>query len=217
MITVDLSDPSAQPKRAEIEALMDADYIRTIENCPADKQAPNVICKKVSASYGDSIKTDALKNAVSTIRERINEKGVAEPSVFTKDDEIVVELPGLDKDKIADTRELIARTAKLEMKVVDDCAIDVPEGCTAGAATHDGSPYMKRVFARIHGDPKKGVKPDQLAEELQITAEVDGWRPEDGGVNHTDFYLKAHDREESMTVDQAKHFGLFMMKAVPSS
>ena len=46
-------------------------------------------------TYADGIKKAALDNAVATIRERINEKGVAEPSVVKKGDDIIVELPGL--------------------------------------------------------------------------------------------------------------------------
>ena len=58
---------------------------------------------------------------MSTIRERINERGVAEPSVVEKGDDIIVELPGDPNDsEMIETRDIISNTSKLEFKVVDD-------------------------------------------------------------------------------------------------
>src|SRR5512140_1106339 len=82
-------------KKAEIESQIHSDYGNTIQDrdcVPED--GPNAICFRVSTSYADGIKKAALTNAVSTIRDRINEKGVSEPSVVEKDDDIIVELPG---------------------------------------------------------------------------------------------------------------------------
>ena len=113
---------------------------------PATARPPmraNAICFRVSSAYADSIKKSALTNAVATIRERINEKGVAEPSVVEKGDEIIVELPGIDEDVINETRDIIARTAKLEFKVVDD-----------------GSEYMKQLFAHVGSEGKEGKPTD---------------------------------------------------------
>jgi len=76
------------------------------------------VCMRVSSDYADSIKDAALKQAIETIRSRIDEKGIAEPTVISKNDDIIVELPGLDKERIEETKDLIARTAKLEFKLV---------------------------------------------------------------------------------------------------
>jgi len=156
----------------------------------AATDGPNAICFRVSSVYADSIKKSALTNAVATIRERINEKGVAEPTVVEKGDEILVELPGIDEDVINETRDIIARTAKLEFKVVDD-----------------GSDYMKRLFAHVGSEGKEGKPTDPEAIREDINAEIDQWRPEEGGGNHVDYYLIAHDREEDVTVAEAKAMG----------
>src|SRR5437764_1256753 len=85
----------------------------------------------LAPTFAGNLKKSALSNAVGTIRERINEKGVAEPSVVEKGDRIIVELPGDPEDQqIQDTMDIIARTAKLEFKVVDDCGKPGPQGCT---------------------------------------------------------------------------------------
>jgi len=156
----------------------------------AATDGPNAICFRVSSAYADSIKKSALTNAVATIRERINEKGVAEPTVVEKGDEILVELPGIDEDVINETRDIIARTAKLEFKVVDD-----------------GSEYMKRLFAHVGSEGKEGKPTDPDAIKEDINAEIDQWRPEEGGGNHVDYYLIAHDREEDVTIAEAKAMG----------
>ncbi|HEV7556677.1 MAG TPA: protein translocase subunit SecD, partial [Kofleriaceae bacterium] len=202
-------------KFADIRQIMKTDYGKDVDEsdpCPDDaipkdaagKPDTHTLCFKVSQSFADGIKRDALNNAVSTIRERINEKGVAEPSVTTgKNDDIIVELPGLDPDRIAETKEIISRTAKLEMKVVDDCSDNRATGCTM-EGEHGGSPYMRDLYSYVLGDTKRHVAADPKAVSLGITADVESWRPEEGGTQHVDYTLIAHDRDEAVTVDEAK-------------
>lgn len=178
-------------KREPALAAINADYSKdtTPYECPPTEPAGS-ICFRVSSAYSDGIKKAALTNAVATIRERINEKGVAEPNVVEKGDEILVELPGLDKDSIQETRDIIARTAKLEFKVVDD-----------------GSEYMRKLYAHVGSQGKENTPTDPAAIAAEIQAEIDQWRPEDGGGMKTDYYLLAHDREQSLTEDEAKAIG----------
>src|ERR1041384_5585260 len=91
-VTVSPADANRKP---DIEKAINADYPRNeIEGL--DRPAggdPKALCFKVSSQYADGVKKAALSNAVTTIRERIDEKGVAEPTVIEKDDQIIVELP----------------------------------------------------------------------------------------------------------------------------
>jgi len=199
---------------AKVRGMIDKDYPKDITwlDCPKG-ETPNPLCFRVSSSFGDSLKKAALTNAVSTIRERINEKGVAEPNVVEKGDDIIVELPGLDDEAIQETKDIIARTAKLEMKVVDDCSTYNPVGCTAANSAHDGSPYMKKLFAKV-GSDRKGNPSDPKAIALEIKAEVDQWRPDEGGGTHTDYYLLAPDRDEMAPVEWAKKHGCLNKESV---
>jgi len=66
-------------------------------------------------------KQSAIKQAVETIRSRLNEFGLAEPTVAKQgEDKILVEVPGIktqeDEQRI---RELIARAAHLQLMAVD--------------------------------------------------------------------------------------------------
>jgi preprotein translocase subunit SecD len=195
----------------KVKSWVQSDYIGGREaqaewtDCPAGT-GTNAVCFKVSENFGDQLKKSALTNAVATIRDRINEKGVAEPSVVEKGDQIIVELPGLDDETIAETRDIIARTAKLEMKVVDDCTTPSPKGCTAESSSHDGSPYMKKLFAHI-GSDRKGEPTEPEAQKLGIRADVEQWKPEEGGSMHTDYTLRAYDRKEMVPEAWAKKHG----------
>ena len=166
-------------KRSELVAKIDSDFKNIIEgrDCLKD-EAKDAYCFKVSSTFAESIKKSALANAVNTIRERIDEKGVAEPSVVQKDDQIIVELPGLDAEKKQQTRDIIARTAKLEFKVVDD-----------------NSEFMKMLFGYVGSEGKEGKPTEARAIRDEIYAEIDQWRPDDGGALHTDYYLIARDRK----------------------
>lgn len=67
----------------------------------------------------ERIKESALDQALETIRNRIDEFGVSEPTIQKQGmDRIVVELPGIKDTKRA--LSLIGRTAQLEFKLVDD-------------------------------------------------------------------------------------------------
>ncbi|MEO8841845.1 MAG: hypothetical protein ABI591_31735, partial [Kofleriaceae bacterium] len=203
-VTVTLDDAT---KLASLKAKIESDYNdheKTIEwrDCAPDDGA-NSLCFKVSESYADGIKKSALTNAVATIRDRINEKGVADPSVVEKGDDIIVELPGDPKSPaIVETEDLIARTAKLEMKVVDDCFNPPPTGCTKDG-THTGSAYMINIYRHV-GSDKKGEPTDPEAIRLDVRAEIDHWKPEDGGGTHTDYYLISHDRNVDVPYTWAK-------------
>src|ERR1051325_8777481 len=74
--------PADASKKAEIESQILSDYHDVVHAVPCPPgEAPAAICIEVSQSYAEGIKKSALTNAVNTIRERINEKGVSEPSV----------------------------------------------------------------------------------------------------------------------------------------
>lgn len=204
-------------KKLEIEQLVKSDYGDTIEfrDCePGD--GANAVCFKVSTVYAESIKKSALENAVTTIRERIDNGGVAEPSVVQKDEQIIVELPGLDKDQTAATRDLIARTAKLEFKVVDD-------GSTPGVAGR-GSQYMAQLYVHVGSmsadeatvappingrEAKDGDPTDPLAQQMGIYALTDYWKIDDQPDQpHSDYFLKAYDQSNvKLTVAEALKLG----------
>jgi len=186
-VTVVLEDTA---KRDQIAKQIKADYSDIIvERTCVKSDPPGAICIRVSSDYADNIKKDALRNAVSTIRDRIDEKGIAEPSVIEKGDDVIVELPRLDDEALARIRDIIARTAKLEFKVVDNAA-----------------PWMRDLYAHVEGDEARGVPADADAVAAGIKGVVDGWNPESGG-HQTDFYLYASDREEAVTFKEAKEIG----------
>ena len=192
-VTVVVDDAA---KREEMAKLVQSDYGDTVvtRDCAPGDPKDRSVCVRVSTDYAEGIKAAALRNAVNTIRERIDEKGIAEPSVVEKGDQVIVELPGLDDEAIARIKDIIARTAKLEFKVVDNG----PDG--------RGHPWMRDLYAHVEGFPERGIPPDPEAAKVGVKGVVDGWNPDSGG-HQTDYYLFASDREEAVTVDEAKTIG----------
>lgn len=76
---------------------------------------------RISAKEATRIKDNAADQALETIRNRIDQFGVAEPTIHRQAaNEIVVQLPGIKDPKRA--IEIIGKTAQLEFKLVDDSA-----------------------------------------------------------------------------------------------
>lgn len=77
---------------------------------------------RMSQQMQAETKSDALSQAVDVIRNRLNQFGLAEPTVAKQgDDKILVELPGIKtQEEEQRARELISQTAHLELMAVDE-------------------------------------------------------------------------------------------------
>jgi preprotein translocase subunit SecD len=66
-----------------------------------------------------AVQANALKQNITTLHNRINELGVAEPLIQQQGaDRIVVQLPGVQD--VAKAKDILGRTATLEIRMVDD-------------------------------------------------------------------------------------------------
>lgn len=100
----------------EIETMILGTYPRLIKR-PSDQEG--VLIFGISEQEAKRIKEGAVDQALETIRNRVDEFGVAEPLIQTQGlREIVVQLPGIKDPKRA--LRLIKSTAQLEFKLLDD-------------------------------------------------------------------------------------------------
>lgn len=128
------------------------------------------------------IKAQAVDQALETIRNRIDQFGVAEPVIHRQgEDEIVVQLPGV-KDP-ARAIEIIGKTARLEFKIVDDSssvAAELPQSIFpeeeaaviaqfAGRIPADDEILFRRVVDKESGRTRKF--PHLLKKQSLITGE----------------------------------------------
>ncbi|RMH39398.1 MAG: protein translocase subunit SecD, partial [Deltaproteobacteria bacterium] len=135
-----------------------------------------------SSDYADRIKESALEQAIKTVRDRVNSRGIAEPSIVRKGDDIIVELPGLDDQSIERVKTIIKRTAKLEFKIVDN-----------------DSEYMKKLA--------RAVAADDRAKELGIEFDTETWVHDESGNRFNDTYLKAKNRTQWVDEAEARRRG----------
>ena len=93
------------------------------------------------------IQQAALKQNITTLHNRVNELGVAEPVIQQQGlDRVVVQLPGVQDT--AKAKDIIGRTATLELRMVDDGAE------AAAAATGSGPvPFGDELYVERGGGP----------------------------------------------------------------
>ncbi|MDO6619531.1 MULTISPECIES: protein translocase subunit SecD [unclassified Shewanella] len=97
----------------------------------------------MSDSYLSQIKEEALQQNMTTIRNRVNELGVAEPVVQRQGAErIIVELPGVQDT--ARAKEILGATASIEFRMVD-------QNTDQSAAANGRVPATSEVFPRRSG------------------------------------------------------------------
>lgn len=81
--------------------------------------APYLLRAELSQKAVQNVQSYALKQNISTLHNRINELGVAEPVIAQQGaDRIVVQLPGVQDT--AKAKDILGRTATLEVRLVDD-------------------------------------------------------------------------------------------------
>ena len=91
----------------------------------------------------------ALKQNITTLHNRINELGVAEPVIQQQGaDRVVVQLPGVQDT--AKAKDILGRTASLEIRMVDEERMN-PE--TLAAAAKGQVPFGDEYYVERNGQP----------------------------------------------------------------
>jgi len=118
---------------------------------------------RISDKEMSRIKDNAVDQALETIRNRIDQFGVSEPTIHRQgENEIVVQLPGVKDPKRA--IDLIGKTAQLEFKIVDDdtkVAAELPQSISAG----DEENLLKQFAEKIPPD-------DEILFEKKVNKET---------------------------------------------
>jgi preprotein translocase subunit SecD len=96
---------------------------------------------------GRRVQDQALKQNITTLHNRVNELGVAEPVIQQQGaDRVVVQLPGVQDT--AKAKDIIGRTATLEVRMVNDSA-EAQEALRGGAVPFGSERYNERDGAPI--------------------------------------------------------------------
>jgi len=129
-----------------------------------------------------AVQSNALKQNITTLHNRINELGVAEPVIQQQgSDRIVVQLPGVQD--VARAKELLGRTATLEIRMVDDspstqaalATNTVPFGLERYSDS-DGRPLLLRRQVVLTGENLQDAQAgrDQVENKPAVHLTLDG-------------------------------------------
>ena len=127
------------------------------------------------------VQSDAVKQNITTLHNRVNELGVAEPVIQQQGaDRVVVQLPGVQDT--AKAKDILGRTAPLEMRLVDESA----EGRAAEAGgpvpfgsekflERDGRPVIVKRQVILTGDSLTDAQPgfDSQTQQPKVDLTVD--------------------------------------------
>jgi|UniRef100_A0A7C4AQM1 preprotein translocase subunit SecD len=159
-------------KDAEQAALFDQKVLdklhnfKKISSTPVDRGIE--IKLQMDPKSQESIKQKAVRQAVDTIRNRVDALGVAEPDVVIHGaDRIIVQLPGLKED-LNRAIDIIKQTARLEFKLVD-------EKGDLNAALKGDVPVGDEVLYKIDRNPATGVvtkTPYLIKKQILMTGDV---------------------------------------------
>ena len=90
-----------------------------------------------------TVQEQAVKQNITTLHNRINELGVAEPVIQQQGlDRVVVQLPGVQDT--AKAKDIIGRTATLELRLVDDSTEALSAAAGNGAVPFGTERYVER-------------------------------------------------------------------------
>jgi preprotein translocase subunit SecD len=75
---------------------------------------------RLKGDIESGIRDRAVTQAKETVHRRIDSMGVKEANLTSRDEDIIIEMPGDDEKSFAEIRDIISQTARLEFKMVDD-------------------------------------------------------------------------------------------------
>ena len=130
---------------------------------PQDDSTGNRIVLRVPESELNRVATEAIEQNVSTLRNRINELGVAEPIIQRQGtDRVVVQLPGVQDT--AQAKRILGATATLEFRGVYEGG-DLQEAVTKNVVPPDARLFYTR------GGPNKPSSPVLLKKRVIVSGD----------------------------------------------
>ena len=151
-IKIRFSDP-AMRTRAEARILASEPDLTVDER---DEGKDLLLIAKFKPSAARATEERAIKQNITTLHNRVNELGVSEPIIQQQGaDRVVVELPGVQD--IARAKEILGRTATLEVRLVDE------------EAMRGGSKLGDDVFPERHRDGS--IEPIPVKKQVIITGD----------------------------------------------
>ena len=137
----------------KFDALLNKEY-RGLETTRKSEGEATTITLRLPQSEIDNIKDLAVRQALETIRNRIDQFGVSEPDIRRQgENRILVQLPGVKETERA--KGLIGKTALLEFKLVD-------EDNDVNTALKDSVPRDDEILYQYELDPKTGQRTNQV-------------------------------------------------------
>ena len=115
-LEVQIVDPAARDKAGKLLE----DKFSVMKKVKVEETKDGIIyILEIDKREADHIKKSATEQALETIRNRIDQFGVAEPTIQQQgEDRLLIQLPGIKDPKRA--LDLIGKTALLEFKIVDE-------------------------------------------------------------------------------------------------
>src|SRR6195952_682554 len=130
-------DTLAKARTILVDQLTDFDWVESQEGTDW-KLAGNL-----KADAAKRVQSAAITQNITTLHNRVNELGVAEPVIQQQGaDRVVVQLPGVQDT--AKAKDIIGRTATLEMRMVDDSAEARAAATGAGPVPFGAERYADR-------------------------------------------------------------------------
>ncbi len=172
---------ATEEERARANDLMRNTQPDLVLTLPEASAAPYIIRASLSQKAIQNVQNNALKQNISTLHNRINELGVAEPVIAQQGaDRIVVQLPGVQDT--AKAKDILGRTATLEIRMVDDSPEalaqlaqgNVPFG-DEQFTDRDGRPILVKRRVILTGDSLNDAQPgfDSQTQEPTVNLELD--------------------------------------------
>ncbi|MDY0136323.1 MAG: protein translocase subunit SecD [Thiomicrospira sp.] len=172
--------------RDAAQAKLNDEYGRDLEVRSTEYLNQAVVELRLAPSVIAETKKFALQQNITTLRNRINELGVAEPVIQQQGERrIVVQLPGVQDT--ARAKEILGATATLEFRLVDERG-DAERAARTGVAPgqsqlyyfRDGRPILLQRSVIVSGDSvinaQSGIDSQAGSSQVSVTLDSAGGR-----------------------------------------
>ncbi|MDA0237462.1 MAG: protein translocase subunit SecD [Proteobacteria bacterium] len=180
-IDIEFRDQSLRDKAIVTLEIKASDLAYSLE----ERSNIAVIVAQIKPEVEKRIQEFALQQNITTLRNRVNELGVAEPIVQQSGvDRVVVQLPGVQDT--AKAKDILGRTATLEVRLVDEDKMDpaslqaAQEGLVPAGDDlifdREGTPYLLKKEVILTGDRISDAQPgfDNTTSEPAVHLSLDG-------------------------------------------